>query len=370
MAQLTPTGPAEDIGPLLRTTTATMSSLTCVFMAVRLSMGVVKRRFGWEDGLLCFGWSSYIAMCTSDALATKYDFGKALSDVAPENLANMRLFSGLVASITWSFAITSVKGSFAFLYMRFLAHTGRGWVVPLNTAVLVFLACQAIEEVSVVIFQCVPIESQWRPDVEGACYGLAPMWICDPIPAVWSLRFTSTAKKFGIIAMLSLGLFVCIISIIRLFAVIKLIQGDYGAYERAIAVIWCQVEVGTLIICSCVPHLHQVAVRIEPVRKFLHLEASNQQNMQQGVVTRSAERWRNRIKSFKGLGARRGTVVGDEESATAADTGPATTGPTTATSEDHRLLGGMRSYCQSAIPSLKTAGSSFKGTATNGNARS
>ncbi|KAL8321433.1 hypothetical protein RB593_003834 [Gaeumannomyces tritici] len=145
MAQPAPAGPVRDVGPLLLVTTATMSSLTSVFMAVRMLMGILKRRFEWEDALLCFGWASYIAICTSDALATRYDFGKALSDVAPENLTNMRLFPGIVASITWSFAITSVKGSFAFLYMRFLSHTGRHWVVPLNITVLIFLACQAIE---------------------------------------------------------------------------------------------------------------------------------------------------------------------------------------------------------------------------------
>ncbi|KAL8415283.1 hypothetical protein RB594_006216 [Gaeumannomyces avenae] len=179
MAQPAPAGPVRDVGPLLLIITAIMSSLTSVFMAVRMLMGILKRRFEWEDALLCFGWVSYIAMCTSDALATRYDFGKALSDVAPEELTNMRLFSGIVASITWSFAITSVKGSFALLYMRFLSHAGRHWVVPLNTTVLIFLACRAIEEVSVVIFQCVPVESQWRTDIKGACYRLAPVWICD-----------------------------------------------------------------------------------------------------------------------------------------------------------------------------------------------
>ncbi|EJT72135.1 hypothetical protein, variant [Gaeumannomyces tritici R3-111a-1] len=254
----------------------------------------------------------------------------------------MRLFPGIVASITWSFAITSVKGSFAFLYMRFLSHTGRHWVVPLNITVLIFLACQAIE-VSVVIFQCVPIESQRRTDIEGASYGLAPMWICDALcvqpcngpctaPAAYPRHLepeihvngeesrhhryalagtTVSARLLASIPrpqcrivfadqtiLLAWDHSICIISIIRLFAVLKLIRGDDDAYERAIAIIWCQVEAGTLIICSCVPHLHQVAFRIEPIRKLLNLEASSHRTLGQGVVTKSAERWRSRIKKL------------------------------------------------------------------------
>ncbi|KLU92526.1 hypothetical protein MAPG_11471 [Magnaporthiopsis poae ATCC 64411] len=384
MAEPAPSGPFQDVGPSLRTTAATMVSLTVAFMAVRLSMLAIKHRFGWEDGLLCFGWSSYIGMCTSEALATRYDFGKTLSGVAPENLENMRLLSGLVGSITWSVAVTSVKGSYAVLYMRFLQHTGRDWVVPLNTAVLIFLVCQAIEEVSVVVFQCVPIEAQWKPDVDGACYRLTPMWICgfvfnfatnlilflQPIPAVWSLSFTTTAKKLGIIAMLSLGLLACVISVARLFAIIRLVQEGYDPHEHAIAVIWCQVEVGTLIICSCVPHLHQVAFRIEPLRKLLNLEATNHQNMQQGLVSRPTEKWRSRIKSFKGLGVVGGVVVVDEERAIDAGTAQTNTGATTTTSGEKTALKSMLTRCQSVVSSPRNGRGSAKGRAAIGDVRS
>lgn len=126
------------------------------------------------------------------------------------------------------------------------------------------------------------------------------------------------------------------------------------ADEEAIAVIWCQAEVGTLIICSCVPHLHQVAFRIEPLRKFLNLGAGNHQNMQHGLVSRSAEKWRNMIRIFKGLVVVRAVVVVDEERATDVGAAQATIGATTTTSGEKTAFKSRLSRCQSVISPLKS----------------
>ncbi|KAL8417293.1 hypothetical protein RB596_007422 [Gaeumannomyces avenae] len=76
---------------------------------------------------------------------------------------------------------------------------------------------------------CKPIHKAWTPGVEGTCISLLPLWwggfalnlgldlilFIEPIPIVWSLQLIPVTKKIVIIFMLSLGLLICGIAIIR-----------------------------------------------------------------------------------------------------------------------------------------------------------
>lgn len=91
----------------------------------------------------------------------------------------MRLYSGMVASVAWSLSITSAKASFAVMFLRILQPTGGSWVRPLNISILVFLACQATEEILVVLLQCKPFAKAFDDTIDGNCYSLETMWLCD-----------------------------------------------------------------------------------------------------------------------------------------------------------------------------------------------
>jgi hypothetical protein len=132
------------------------------------------------------------------------------------DIANWQLV--MVMSTTYSLGITLAKASFAVLYLRLLDKQGR-WHVYLNRAILVFLFCQATEELFTVVFQCRPVRKAWEPEVEGSCIPLEPIWytgftcnlimdlilFLQPIPWMWGLRLP-LAKRLGLIALLSLGL--------------------------------------------------------------------------------------------------------------------------------------------------------------------
>lgn len=63
--------------------------------------------------------------------------------------------------------------SFAVLYIRI---NPQRQLVLLNKCIMAFLACQAIEEVFVVVFKCTPIEASFKVDVVGKCLDLHVLW--------------------------------------------------------------------------------------------------------------------------------------------------------------------------------------------------
>ncbi|KAI6367392.1 hypothetical protein MCOR25_004928 [Pyricularia grisea] len=219
----------SDLGPSLRATTSVLVPIVTMLITMRIWMRYSKHQLAREDedpkALITFSWISFTVMCVAGVTATAYGFGKRSELVTISELPMMRLYSGIVASVPWSLSITSAKASFAVLYLRILQPTGGSWVRPLNISVLIFLACQATEEILVVLLQCQPFAKAYDDSLDGSCYSLEPMWI------------------------------VCLVSIGRLFAVLGIREDT--SYETALAVILCQVEIACIIICSCVPALNQ-----------------------------------------------------------------------------------------------------------------
>ncbi|KAF5719766.1 transcriptional regulatory [Fusarium mundagurra] len=186
-------------------------------------------------------------------------------------------------SATFSFGIGCAKSSFAVLYLRI---NPQPILRILNKCLIVFLAMQAIEEALIVIFQCRPVMAAYivpRP-ANAKCLDLRVLWWCtfvfnmctdlflfiQPIPAMWRLHLP-VAKRLGLIAMLSLGLLVCVISIIRIVFVTRI--GPDATYEFAEPMIWSQVELASLVVCSTIPCLRQVIQKVPWLNHALGLSS-------------------------------------------------------------------------------------------------
>ncbi|SCO87566.1 uncharacterized protein FRV6_11693 [Fusarium oxysporum] len=172
--------------------------------------------------------------------------------------------------------------SFAVLYLRLLpGHVSR----RMNQLLLTVLAAEGFEETMVVIFHCKPVDKAWNPQKEGTCLNLKLFYyisfsikfvtdVClfiQPIPAVWKLQL-SKAKRLGAILMLSLGLFVCIIAIIRV-SFISQLRTDVTK-DLVIPMIWSQVEVSVLVVCASIPSLRPFLQCFPAVSKALGLSSS------------------------------------------------------------------------------------------------
>ncbi|CAK7266084.1 hypothetical protein SEPCBS119000_001842 [Sporothrix epigloea] len=260
----------QDYGPALLGGSVLMLVLTTLAIVMRMSVRLgVLGGLGWDDALVSVSWVFAMVLFVTNIVSKAYGVGMHLN-VVPINerpTANMLI---LIASMSYSLSGPAVKAAFSVLYLRILR--GRHLAMA-NKCLIGLFAAQALTECSVKLFQCHPIQKDFYPSMQGHCYKLLPMrWFSfsfnlitelilflQPIPTIWHLQ-VPVAKRVGIIAMLSLGLLVCVISIVRVIYVIT-IDSD-TTYDFPVPMIWSEVEVGALILCSCIPYTRQVIQRI------------------------------------------------------------------------------------------------------------
>jgi hypothetical protein len=85
-----------------------------------------------------------------------------------------------------------------------------------------------------------------------------------PMKAIWALQLPKM-QKVALLAILTLGWFVCIVSILRLHALVVLAQHpeDQTWYSTATAY-WSAIEVNLAIVCASTPALKPLVVKVIP----------------------------------------------------------------------------------------------------------
>ncbi|KAH6689472.1 hypothetical protein F5X68DRAFT_104609, partial [Plectosphaerella plurivora] len=235
--------------------------LITIFVGIRAFVRIrIFRSVWWDDGLVFLSYCLAITLCSSVLNMTNYGFGTPFAQVTPEQFQKFRMFQ-FITQLTYVWAFVTAKMSFAVLYFRLLpSDLSR----RMNQVLLVVLALEGIVATLVVSMQCIPLQKAWNPALDGACLDLRTFYyvsfgvklitdIClfvQPIPAVWGLPL-SLEKRIGAILMLSIGLFVCIIAVIRVSVIGRL--GKDITVSLVVPMLWSQAEVCALIICATIP---------------------------------------------------------------------------------------------------------------------
>ncbi|OHE93218.1 hypothetical protein CORC01_11443 [Colletotrichum orchidophilum] len=263
--------------------TASVTIMLMTFITLTVVMrtfvrSILLRSLGWDDTLVIISWVLVMALCSAILAMTSVGLGSHFQDVSETDFAEFLKFQ-VATQLTYIWAFVTVKISFAILYLRLLPDQVYHRV---NKFLIVLLLAEGIEETAVVIFRCTPIERAWTPSVPGTCLDLTVFYysafaiklltdlvlFIQPIPTVWKLQL-SIAKRIGVIVMLSLGLLVCVISVIRVSYI--------SAFDRDVTflvadpLLWSEVEVCALIICSGVPSLRPLISRFPALNKALGL---------------------------------------------------------------------------------------------------
>jgi hypothetical protein len=260
---------ASDLTGSLLAASVTIMSIATVLVALRLWIRSHMKVLGLDDHLITGSWVCLMALCIVVIMSSQVGFGKHRDDVPDSDYEAWLRFT-TACSATYSIGVPLAKMSFAVLYIRIQPNR---MLQTLNKVLIVFLACQGIEETLIVILKCKPIIASYRLDVVGKCLDLRVLWwstfifnlvtdlflFVQPIPAMWKLQLP-LAKRIGLICMLSLGLLVCVTSVIRIVYVTRI--GPDDTYEFAEPMIWSEVELAALIVCSCIPSLRQVVQKI------------------------------------------------------------------------------------------------------------
>lgn len=259
---------------------AVLVTITAISMSSRIAARWMLKTLGLDDVLILLSWALSLGICSCVMIATHYGLGSHRDQVSDDNY-NTYLKLQIASSITYSWGVPAAKASFAVLYLRIFPEGGFRVV---NKFLIGFLFAQAIEETCVVLFKCSPVRKSWDFQLEGSCFDLHPLWystfvfnlltdlalFIEPIPSTWKLQLP-LVKRLGLICMLSLGLLVTSISVIRIVYVTRI--GTDDTFELTEPLIWSMVEICALIICSCIPSLRQVAAKIPGLNSALGLSS-------------------------------------------------------------------------------------------------
>ncbi|KAK4180560.1 major facilitator superfamily domain-containing protein [Triangularia setosa] len=286
-----------DRGPAVLAVTAATLILASVFVAARMvsRIGIV-RRFGADDYIMVLAWLITVFLSLSIIFGTKRGLGRHGDQVEEWEMPGLRMCE-YVFSILYNPALMATKSSVLVFYLRLAKNTQKilrmaSWgvlgVVNLAGVILTFMN----------IFQCHPIAAAWDINTPMIrCIPLLTEFICSapinvttdlailalPIPVLTSMRLPPRQKVILILTF-SLGIFVTIVDVVRIYYLQKAIdvtaltsssnrEAIYGqspsfSWNASLSLMWSAVEVNVGITCACVPTLKPLIVRILPAMLY------------------------------------------------------------------------------------------------------
>ncbi|WXC49335.1 hypothetical protein QX201_009018 [Fusarium graminearum] len=212
---------------------------------------------------------------------TPNGMGRDIWTVTPEQVTNFGRNFYMMAMFYFTLQ-TFLKLAMVFFYLRIFPTRG---VRRALWATVVFNCVFGASFILIAAFQCQPISYFWtkwehKADNMGTCLDInAITWSSGSINIaldVWILSIPLSQlkkmnldwrKKIGVGIMFSVGIFVTIVSILRLSATIKMRAGvgannatwEYTEFDQ-----WSTIEVNVGIICACMPSLRVLLVRLFP----------------------------------------------------------------------------------------------------------
>ncbi|EAT87840.1 hypothetical protein HBI56_117970 [Parastagonospora nodorum] len=298
---------SEDHGP--RTIGIVVAFTVLAFLSVILRF-VTRTRLthlvGWEDYLIALAMAFSIATSACQVKQVGWGAGKHQVFVdLPSTINSLRyLYSSI---LTYVLGFIFVKLSILMQYRR---------IFSVNEARIPIYIVMAISVITGIIafftfaFECKPVDAFWnvtkRPtarclDENAIRYGNSStnaitdiMIAALPIRGIWRLQIVRR-QKIALIFVLTLGWFVCIVSILRFNALVVLARHPRDmSFYSAPAIYWNAIEINLAIVCACVPTLKPLVVQIIPV--FASRGSENSSGRKSGSL-----KWSKLARQFRRL---------------------------------------------------------------------
>ncbi|XEV06083.1 hypothetical protein FSHL1_011370 [Fusarium sambucinum] len=260
-----------------------MGATSGIFVLQRFATKLVyKLPWGLDD--LFIGLSMLMAipcMVINSHGLTPNGMGRDIWTVTPDQVTSFGRNFYMMAMFYFTLQ-TFLKLAMVFFYLRIFPTRG---VRKTLWATVVFNCVFGVSFILIAAFQCQPISYFWtkwehKTEDTGTCLDInAITWSSGAINIaldVWILSIPLSQlkrmnldwkKKIGVGIMFSVGIFVTIVSILRLSATIKMRAGagannatwEYTEFDQ-----WSTIEVNVGIICACMPSLRVLLVRLFP----------------------------------------------------------------------------------------------------------
>lgn len=184
----------------------------------------------------------------------------------------MKLF--YVSQITYKTSINLTKSSILLLYLRIF-----GTIRWFRHACVLMLTCVAVYWVASTagtVLQCTPVQRAFIPTLPGHCIDNRAFWYANagfsiatdlvilvlPMAPVTTLEI-SRVQKAALMFVFTLGIFVVITSCLRITTIDVQAGTRDKTYDIA-STMWTVIEMNVAIVCSCLPQLRPLVVKLFP----------------------------------------------------------------------------------------------------------
>ncbi|PVH99345.1 hypothetical protein DM02DRAFT_711795 [Periconia macrospinosa] len=325
----------ENLGPRVVGTIVAFTVLALISVLLRTFARIrFTRLVGWDDFFIALAMFFTIMTAAFQIEQVKWGAGKhtALLDLTSITNSLKYMYRSI---LTYFIGLTLTKVSILMQYRRiFSAKRAR---IPIYV-VMAFTVAGSIEGFFTVAFMCKPVDAFWNvlKRLTATCLDrnvllyLNSIWnmiaglliAALPVRGIWRLQLVRR-QKVALIAVLTLGWIVCIVSAIRIYSLVVQARNELDfMFYSAPPLIWGAIEMNLAIVCACVPALKPLVVHVLPA--FASKPSENKSSQQSRVFN-----WSGFSRSFLLL-EDKNSYVGkgsDEEQGSVGDELPTITAP-------------------------------------------
>ncbi|KAM4058609.1 hypothetical protein HRG_006435 [Hirsutella rhossiliensis] len=254
-----------------------LGSVTCVVVGIRMVFKYSRGRIGIDDWIILSSLAVGIP-CTALNVQglSRHGIGKDVWTLRAETVTDFVLFFYLL-EIFYVSMIAMIKIAMCFFYLSIFPGTRIRQVLWVTAVVNVIIG---IASVLTAIFQCSPVRFYWNMYVTpeaGTCIDIHVLaWVHGGINIAmnfWLIAIPLSQvrgldlhwkKKTGVIIMFLTGAFDTIVSILRLQSLIHFAISWNPTWEQWSVAWWSTIEIDIGLICTCLPTLRLILMRIAP----------------------------------------------------------------------------------------------------------
>ncbi|OJJ02103.1 hypothetical protein ASPVEDRAFT_132551 [Aspergillus versicolor CBS 583.65] len=265
---------AETQGPTVIGIAIAFAVITFFVIILRLFARIyVLKKMGADDYLIIFACGFSWAFSVVTVIAVKHGLGSHIEDVP---LADMipYAFNVWLSSMFYLACLGFVKTSVCWFYTRL----GDKYLTRMSFIMFGIICCQATANVLTAAFQCRPIPAAWDTSIKPSkCVNINIFYLANaalniltdlltytlPIRVIFKLQMPRK-QKVALALILSLGLFACVSSIIRITYIPEMLSSSDATWAISGAMYWSAIEINIGILAASIPSFKAIASRFLP----------------------------------------------------------------------------------------------------------
>ncbi|TVY36574.1 hypothetical protein LOCC1_G006859 [Lachnellula occidentalis] len=246
-----------------------VAALVTVGLRCFVRIKLVKA-FGIDDYLIVVSLLVFATFCCFQLIGIHYGMGSHNRDLTPASIMKALKYQYL-CELCYVLDAVIIKLSIGFLLLRIIPESAKVYRYILYVSMSI-MSIWTIVIFFYVLFQCRPISYTWdtrsgkgkcisAEQIAEASYSFSAMdivfdWLFAllPVPMLWNVKM-SIQVKVSLFAILGLGIFASIATIVRLQYVVAWADVDDLLYTLAEVLVWTTVETGIGIIAASVATL-------------------------------------------------------------------------------------------------------------------